>query len=306
MDDQRMDDERARAVWLRAAQLQAEAAQRLEERSRVLAAQGETSHGDGLSREVVRAAAVEAGIAPEFVDLALAESDGSLEPGKELVGWKDRSATRYLGSDQRRLDVTRILNAPPERVLEAMQQVLPNHPYLLSLRDTVGDDPLNGAVLVFEVPGITGASYTTFSYRMAWSDLKELRFVLRPVEEGARTEVLVTVPLAHSRRMSWIVGNSLSGVFGAFGGLLGIGAAKALVLTGAVVAAPIAAGTLGLAGLSSMGIRAAYRYGLRKATEEITTLLKKVEVTCRMGTAFTPAQPRPASGGPDQIDHLLG
>lgn len=295
----RIDEERARAIWLRAAELQAEAAQRMEERNRILAAPGDAPLEDGLEPGAVRLAAIEAGIGPEFIDLALAESDGSLEPGQGLVGWKDRAATRLLGTDVRRLDISRTISAPPSRVLEVMQQLLPNSPYQLTLRDTVGDDPLNGAVLVFQVPGIAGATYTPFAYKMAWADLKELRFVLRPRDGGTRTDVLVTVPLERSRRINWMVGHLFTGAGGFVGGIVGLVAAKVAALAGALAAAPIAAGALVVGGVGSWGIKAAYAAGLRWGEEEIAALLKTLDVTCRLGTGFLPLGPKPPPRGGD-------
>ena len=74
-----LSPERAAAVWKRAAQLQAEAAQRLDERSRALAVRGEPDDADphDFTLDEVRAAALEAGIAPEFVALAVAAEDDS-------------------------------------------------------------------------------------------------------------------------------------------------------------------------------------------------------------------------------------
>ena len=72
--DQRFTADNAAAVWRRAAQLQAEAAQRLEERSRELSAAA-TPDDDAheLTLSDLRAAASDVGIAPEFVALAVAE-----------------------------------------------------------------------------------------------------------------------------------------------------------------------------------------------------------------------------------------
>lgn len=298
----RIDEERARAIWLRAAELQAEAAQRLEERTRRLAAPGDEPGDDGLDPEAVRGAAIEAGIAPEFIDLALAESRGSLELGDELDGWKDRSATRLLGSDARRLDFSRTISASPARVLEAMQRVFPNHPYQLTLRDTVGEDPLDGAVMVFQVPGVMGLNYTTFSYRMSISDLRELRVRLLPLDDGTRTEVQIAIPLGRSRRLNWVVGQVLTGVGGLGGGVIGLAVAKGAALAGAVVAAPIVGGAVALGGVGAWGIRAAYRMGLRKGSEEIQALLGTLDVTCRLGTGFFPAPgPKDGTGGPGPL-----
>jgi len=304
----RIDEERARAIWLRAAELQAEAARRMEERSRLLAASPEASPEDGLDPEAVRVAAIEAGISEEFIDLALAESRGSLEGEGGLSGWRDRAATRLLGTDVRRLDFSRVIAAPPARVLEAMQQVLPNTPYQLTLRDTVGDDPLDGAVLVFHVPGVVGLSYTAFAYRMSWADLRELRFVLRPLDGGSRTEVSVTVPLERSRRINWMVGHILPAGGGFVGGMAGMAVAKATALAGAAVAAPIALGALALAGGGSWVMKSLYRYGLRKGEEEVEGILKTLDVTCRLGTGFLPSGQKPApgaGGGPGGVDGMV-
>ncbi len=66
-DDTRISEEEARALWRRAAELQAEAARRLEERSRQLAP-SDPAEVDGYRLGDVRAAAADAGISPEFVD----------------------------------------------------------------------------------------------------------------------------------------------------------------------------------------------------------------------------------------------
>ena len=308
MDDQsrRIDEDRAKAIWLRAAELQAEAAQQVEERSRALAPGDGDDSGDGLTSDVVRAAAIEAGISPEFIDLALAENQGGVSQDKQLEGWKDRAATRLLGTDVRRMDVKRTISAPPEQVLDAMQKVFPNHPYHLTLRDTIGENPLDGAVLVFEVPGMTGGFYTSFTYRMSISDLKELRLVLRPRDEGQRTDVTVNIPLGRSRKINWMAGHALPGGGALLGGIGGVITAKVAALTGALVAAPIAAGALGMAAVGHWGMRAAYRGGLRKGREEVEALLKSVEVTCRLGTGFFPSPPATSQGGGIDLSGLLG
>ena len=292
-----MNEDDAKAIWLRAAELQAEAAVKSEAATRQLTeAVDRSSDGDGISPEVVRAAAVEAGIGSEFVELALAERDSGLAPPKKLTGWKDRSATRLLGTDERRIDVSRVIEAAPAEVLAVMQRILPNPPYSIVLRDTVGADPLNGATLLFEVPKISAMNYTTFSYKMAWADLKELRFTLRPRADGAHTEVSIHVPLHHSRRVNWIASVALTGTSAGFGGLLtGAVVAKSAVLVGAAVAAPFVAGAVATGALGAWGMRAAYRAGLRKGREELVGILKMISVTCRLGTGFFPAGPAPAA-----------
>lgn len=298
-----MNEDQAKAIWLRAAELQAEAAVRSEAASRQISdGDGTAGPSDGISPDVVRAAAVEAGIAPEFVDLALAESKGGLTPAKRLTGWKDRWATRQLGTDEGRIDVSRLIEASPAEVLSVMQKILPNHPYRLTLRDTVGDDPLNGALLVFEVPKMSATNYTAFSYKMAWADLKELRFTLHPRREGEHTEVSISVPLQHSRRVNWLAANALTGASTFGGGLFTMAVVSAAGLAGAVAAAPVVGGGVAMGGLVAWGMRSAYRAGLRKGREELVGILKTLAVTLRLGTGFFPAPPPPAAGQGGGLD----
>jgi hypothetical protein len=298
-----MNEDDAKAIWLRAAELQAESAVRSEAATRQLAAADDpASDVDGISPDVVRAAALEAGIGSEFIELALAERDNGLTPPKKLTGWRDRSATHLLGTDERRIDVSRVIEAAPAEVLSVMQKILPNHPYLLTLRDTVGADPLNGAMLLFAVPKISAVNYTTFSYKMAWADLRELRFTLHPRADGAHTEVSIHVPLDHSRRVNWIASISLTSVSGVGGGLFGAAVAKAAALAGAAIAGPIAAGVVATGALGAWGMRGAYRTGLRKGREELVGILQTISVTCRLGTGFFPASPAPSKDQGDGLD----
>lgn len=298
-----MNEDDAKAIWSRAAELQAEAMVRSE-----AAAQAkddgvaERDVGDGISTDVVRAAALEAGISSEYIDMALAESEGGVSPGRKLTGWKDRAATRALGTDERRIDVSRVIEASPAEVLGVMQRILPNHPYRLTLRDTIGADPLDGGLLIFEVPKMGATNYTTFSYKMAWADLKELRFSLHPRNGGEHTLVSIMVPLEHSRRINWIASNVISGVAAGLGGLVGVGVAKAIALAGAAVAGPIAGGAVAVGGVGVWGMRAAYGAGLRKGREELVGILKTIAVSCRLGTGFFPAPPAPSGDGGDGLD----
>lgn len=77
----RISEEAAQAIWRRAAQLQAEAERRLDEQRRRVAPKRLTSSppGDGLHPDDVRTAAEEAGISPEFVQIALAEASAAGE-----------------------------------------------------------------------------------------------------------------------------------------------------------------------------------------------------------------------------------
>ncbi|MBT8337137.1 MAG: hypothetical protein KJO11_11070, partial [Gemmatimonadetes bacterium] len=281
-----MNEDEARAVWLRAAELQAEKAQRHELEARLLGPGDESEQtGDSLTVDAVRRAGVEAGIAQEYIDLALAESRLTTDSSTRLVGWKDRAATRQLGTDARRIALSRRIDAPPARVLEAMERILPHAPYQLMLEDSVGDDPLDGATLLFRVPKVT-TLYTPFSYTMAQVEIRQIGFTLRPRDEKQATELSLTASLGRSRKANWIASNVLAGLGGTTGGLIGFGIAKATALAGAVIAAPIAAGTVVAGGLTVWGMRAAYRSALRKSKDHFENMLKGITMDCRMGPGF--------------------
>ena len=108
-DETRISEEKARALWRRAAELQAEAARRLEERSRQLAPRGQSAdmeEVEGYRLADVRAAAEEAGISPEFVDHALVESrnTGLVNTAQARPS---AMAARFLGQPPLKLEVSR-------------------------------------------------------------------------------------------------------------------------------------------------------------------------------------------------------
>ena len=192
--------EHAEAIWLRAAQLQADAASRLEQRSRQgsgLTAVSMALPSGGYRLRDVEAAAAEVGISPEFVALALAE-----RPTQAAAAMADatvrgeRITTRLLGTTERSISVTRVIRGSPRAVLEAMGRVCPARPYLMSLRDTVGGHPLDGGVMVFSVPKMmmnvaagSAELYTPFTYRMYQLELFQLNATLRPLAAGGGCEV---------------------------------------------------------------------------------------------------------------------
>ncbi len=287
--NQLVTEERARAIWKRAAQLQAEAAQRLEERSRSLAG-GEIAPADGYRIQDVEAAAVEAGIAPEFVRLALAEESDQTRRSRPLPRRLDRAATRLLGTERRSIEVTRIISAQPHAVFEAMQRLFPQRPYLLELRDSMGADPLEGGILVFGTPGM-GESTGGFAMDMAYADLKELHVVLRPVRQAAQvvaTEVTVSSDLTYSRKLNWWVGAGAVGTV-TFGGGAAVGSlAMAAGVAGALVALPMVAGGLAAGGLMTGMYRGIYRWGVRKGVKALERMLHALDVNTRTSGAFAP------------------
>ena len=300
-DDTRVTEERARLIWKRAAELQAEAAARLEERSRLLAPGEEGQTGD-FELADVRTAAVEAGISPEFVDLALAET--KTIPAKTHSEGAEARAKRFLGSSWvNGVEVTRVIEAPPKAVYEALQRVLPSARYALLLVDTLGERPLEDGVFVFEPPSMwtqAGAA-ATFASRMGGIYAKRLYVSLRDIG-GGRTELSIRAPVERGMVINYRVGAGASSLLGFFGGLAG--SAIATNLTAALVA-PVAApivlaatvAGLGVGGGGTLGLmRWTMRHAIRKAEEELTTLLQVLAASVR-GAFPLPGIPEPSPTG---------
>lgn len=305
-DETRISEEEARALWHRAAELQAEAARRLEERSRQSATRGhasDTAEVEGYRLADVRAAAEEAGISPAFVDHALAEArNRALAEGARAR--PSRMAARFLGQPPRALEVSRVMHAPAEEVYRAMQRILPESPFHLSLVDQHGGDLLDGGVLVFNVPAYSYSATPgdqSFAYEMAWVDLKQLHFSLRRVDtDPPETELTVRGSFIYSHKLNmWVGGgfsavvSSLSGVGGAFAAA---GAAAALgiggIAAGAAVLGFLASGAAG-GGLATLGWRALYRYALRRGERAIGNLIGSIVADIETGGGFSsPKQSR--------------
>ena len=147
--DKFLSEAQAALLWRRAAQLQADALQRLDATrmtpSLTSSASSERNAADvpieGYRLKHVQAAAIEAGISEQFVSLALAEipSNKSGEIATpQTAPWQERRATRILGTRERSCAVTQIVAAPPHRVLQALGLVLQQSPWELTLKEPVG------------------------------------------------------------------------------------------------------------------------------------------------------------------------
>jgi hypothetical protein len=321
----RLTEAQAARLWRRAAELQAEAARRLEDRSKELAPRGEPGareDPDGYEMSHVVGAAVEAGISPEFVEFAVAELRNERRLATKDRDLIDRLADALLGNPPRSAEVSRVIRASPDRVFLAMQRVFPAEPYSLALKDTHGSDPLTGGVLVFDVPAWTGLeSSERLAYQArGWADIRRLYVTLTPLEtDPPSCEVTIRTPLRHSRRVNFWGSAVMSGFTGAGGAAAGL--ALGLAAAGAAGLAPILAGALAAAsavtvggavgGGAAVGYRSLYRFGLRKGLRALEGLLAALDVGIRTGWSFgpqagspptLPAQPQaggPAREGPE-------
>jgi hypothetical protein len=312
----------AMAVWRRAAELQAEAASRLEARMRDQQTRALPAAGDGLvaagasangaSSAVptdayrlrdVEAAAVEAGISQRYVALALDEMrarPAGAAATPSVSPWKERVITRLLGTAQRSLAVSRVYRVPPRTALQTLGRALQAAPWSLALRDTLGGHPLDGGVLVFDLPAMTDGNY-----RWTWTRygvyVPEVRVSLAAIPGDSRAcEITIAADLRQGLTPNLWGYGFLSSV-GVGGGAVGgfVLGAKALALTGAALAAPVVAAgaVMGAVALACSG--PVYRWEVRKAADELAAALAAIDVALRAFDIFgeTPPPPPAASGG---------
>lgn len=311
MEPRHLTESQARALWERAARLQAEAA------ARELGAaddggaptpddDGPIAPGYGI--EVVRRAAEEAGIAREFVDRALLEmgTDGEARA-------VDRWADRLLGEGPRVARVERVLRGSPHGVYDALRRVFPQPQFGLTLSGTRGGPPLEGGTLLFDVPGMNAAGTSTptgpiFDIRY-WADIKQIHVRLESLAgDPPSTRLVISAPLAHSRRTHFWAGTAFSAVVGGLAALAG-GAVAAAALPATALAVAGTAGVAGIGGLAGMGrmSRPLFRSSMRKGVRGMERLLDAVEVDLQTDGAFTPApRPLPPGAGSGGSPDLLG
>ena len=163
-------------------------------------------------------------------------------------------------------------------------------PFSLTLRDTLGGHPLDGGVLVFELPGNTATNYVWMWTRYGVY-VPEVRVTLERVPGDTRAcEVTMHIDLragltANIAAYS-VASAGISGIGGVAGLLL---AKKALLLTGVALFGPAfaAAAVIGLAGLALTG--PIYRWEMRQATAELNAALAAIEASIRAFDIFDQA-----------------
>ena len=310
-----ISEQDAIAVWQRAAQLQAEAAHRMENSITLTAQSGGGSSApiptDAFRLSDVESAAVEAGISRQFVALALAERnelamgrDGGIAPLNEQL---DRRITTMLGTAERGISVSRVVRASPKETLQLIGRVFTQQPYLLKVKETVNGHPLDGGILRFEIPnlyaamsngsigGMVGSTHGLIYQCSGVLELTLLNVTLKARGTPAQPEceVVVSGDLRDGQRKNlrvayWTTGGVAS-VLG--GGALAI-AAK--VIGGLALATPVGAG---VAAVTALGTAATYRWSfrraLRKAHEEIDKMILALQQTLDRDALFGGQQPPP-------------
>ncbi len=288
-----LTEEEARRLWERAAELQAEADPG-----------GQLSDGDsdvpddtaspGYAVDVVRQAALGAGIDPEFVDKALVEVRTEAESGR-----LDRWADRFLKDAPKWLTVRRTVDASPEEAYASLQRVLPNSPYDFNLIGTRGASPLEGGRLIFEVPNQVGfgtsGNSTVFDIRQH-AGILEIEVSLRAVgADGGQTEIEITAQLAAGRRTTFIAAQVVGG-FATVAGTLITGAVTSALLGPEAMAMFFLAAAGGGGGYlgASRAFRPLFRWALRRAEKAFERLISAIAVDVRTGGVFAPRGDRGA------------
>ena len=269
-DPEVLSEEEAARLWERAAQLQAQAARRVEAPE---SGGADVAPATGYALTHVRSAALEAGIADEFVDAALAD----LRAERALPKAEGQSlARRFLRHPPDTITVRRVLEATPQEVLSAMEAVLPDEPYRLTSTDLQGD-PLNQGVLVFDIQGLSAPFPQGFALEAKWGGLRQVFVSLRPME-GATPSCEMTV---HSPVTSHNVGLAQAVVATAITGGAGFGLAAAVGLAiglGPLGAVGAVGGALVGGGLGLKGYRSVYDYCMRRGHKALEGLIGAVAV----------------------------
>jgi eukaryotic-like serine/threonine-protein kinase len=322
---ERIDEEQAAAIWRRAAQLQADALHRMEAReslhriARVGGADGQSAAtsagassvpssrasnltpGSGYRVADVAGAAEEAGISRQYVAMALAELPRGGLPSTQVLGVGEKEATVFLGTDVRSVSVSVEIPAPPARTLRAMGAILQQTPYELKLRATVGAHPLDGGVIVFDLPGevMSMTGVTSGHMNRYWTatrlylEASQLQVTMRPVVGDARgaperTEVTMTADLRPGVRRNVRASQWSGGVVGGSLGLgaLAIGAKGAAVAASAAVLGPALGIAAVAAGLSMYAYRRFYSGTLARVQREMRQALEAIASSIQAEEVF--------------------
>ena len=269
-DPEILSEEDATRLWERAAQLQAEAARRVEAPD----VHGAATSPPGYALTHVRSAAVEAGIANEFVDAAL--DDLRAQRALPEVAKANSLARRFLNHPPDTITVRRVVEATPREVLSAMEAVLPEEPFRLTSTDLRGD-PLDRGVLVFDIQGLSAPFPQGFALEAKWSGLRQVFVSLRPIEGATPScEVTMHSPVT-SHKVGLVQGLVATAVTGGAGFVMGVALGVAIGIA-PLVAVAAGGGLLVGGGLGLKGYRAVYAYSMRRGRKALEGLVGAVAV----------------------------
>ncbi len=250
-----LSEPEALAVWQRAAQLQAQAAHRMERTPTLRApTANEQSSGESGTYRVrdVEAAAVEAGISRQYVALALAE---------------------------RRTQAT----------LAALDTVFTAAPYKLKFNDAVNGHPLDGGILRFTMPRLTTSGLANFfsmfsktnrfASRLESLELFDLHVTLsaRGTAERPTCEMVITGDLRTGLRRNLYTDWGMMAFHATIAGTIGTTALAGVVGSAALAAIPgVALGGMAAVG-SIIWYKWLYRQVFEKTVVELQDLMAAIE-----------------------------
>ncbi len=303
-----LSEDQAASVWRRAAQLQAEAAARLERetRSHSLVLGGEAGAGTmsppTLSNESpptsayrlrdVEAAAVEAGISQRFVALAISELPNENLPAipERQDGSREKIGAAMFGELHHSLSVSRVIRAPARDVLKAIGRTFQGPPYRMMLVDQIGPHPLDGGILVFKLAAQdwSGQIENSFGWLTYGAFAKNIRATIRVLEhDRSACEVSLFADLRPGIGANvWTYSSLTAGATAASGVVGGVVGAQVMALAGAAIALPVAVTMLAGGSLALLASRASYHWGLRKAKKELEELLIATDGSLRTANVF--------------------
>lgn len=282
-----LSEEDALSIWQRAAQLQAEAAHRLERTTKLRAphvVSASTADSKVYLIRHVESAALEAGISKQYVALALAEreTNGAQKPAVAISDRLDRQFTAFLGTGDRAISVSRVIPASPKDTLSAIGAVFPDNPYRLHVNDTLNGHPLDGGILRFKVPRLVHVGAVAQSapliYRLEQIGLTDLNVTLHARGSALlpACEVVITGDLREGLRGNLRTDWAMIGSGAVMAGL-GSGAFAVAMGAASLAALPGVVGGMVAAGSVMVWYRWLYRSALRQAKVELSLLLAALE-----------------------------
>lgn len=278
-----INEDEARVLWRRAAELQATAESRSSEpRSLVPLAEDQSA----FTEEAIVHAAEEAGIDAEYMRIALVEHG---LPG--AAGYSRNDWTRVLHAlvayETDAVERFARINATPQDVLNALSRLLSRQPYRLTLASTFGDDPLKDGMLVYRLSTSRWKKFqptgTAFEKDINVADGRFLLITVRQADEDD-TRLSIRMPLFR-RRENVALWATCAGAFGWFGTALAPYIAGWTSMTPGLSA--LITGLLGAAGIvTGTGIyRQIYRWATRKGEAALDRVLQSASSEVRAAIA---------------------
>src|SRR5918997_5320355 len=283
--DDRISEDAARSIWLRAAQLQAEAESRWEENLRQVPSRtgADLTGNTGLHPDDVRAAGEEAGIAPEFVQIALAEAAASNAPSSSMARSDLLGAKLFLGATRHAIGATATVPGSVDMVSASALQVFSGHPCLLQAGEVAELPSWSGRVIVFNVPKFdwSATANPPFVEKASMIGLKQLHAAVRPLpDQSPACEVVVAGDLHPGMRSRWRWSAATAVGAIAAGGATGAGLGGSAI-GGALLILPAFLGAAAIGGAAVGAWALTYRYYRRQVEESLKHSLQLLPATAR-------------------------